>query len=262
MCKIIAVCNQKGGVAKTTTSMNLGIGLARKGKRVLMVDFDPQGDLTAVLGWRDTDSIEYNTATALKEIISGEDIDPHKGILKNSEGVDLLPGNIDLCDLELLLVTAMNREHVLRTLLAMLAPEYDYIIIDCMPSLGLFTVNAFVAADEVLIPMNAGGLSFRALKQMLRTIIRIRKQINGRLKVGGILLTMVRRDNSYTKDRVAEIRKIAKDANIPIYDTCIPFSIAYEKSANSGHSIFVYDEAGKEHKQAYMDLVEEVLKHE
>lgn len=259
MAKIISVILQKGGVSKTTTAMNLGIGLAREGKKVLMVDLDPQGDLTSCLGWRDTDAIEYTIADALTSIIEDKEFDPHMGILKNDEGIDLFPSNITLCTLEMSLFMATNREKILRTLLTQLKSEYDYIIIDCMPSLGIFTVNALTASDGIIIPMNAGGLSFRALKGLIRTIVHVRKHLNGNLKVIGLLLTMVRRDNNYTKDRVAEIRQLTRDAKIPTFETYIPFSICYERAANAGNSIFIHDNVDKEYKQAYENLVKEVL---
>ncbi len=257
--KIISVCSQKGGVAKTTTSVNLGIGLAREGKRVLMVDFDPQSDLTASLGWPDTDDLEYTIADTMKKVVSGEAFDPHEGLLKNDEGVDLLPANIDLCDVEMLLVTAMNRERVLEMILKPLKNEYDYIIIDCMPSLGLFSVNALVASDEVIIPIKADALSFRSLRSMFKAIFRIKKVLNGRLKVGGLLLTMVRRDNLYSKERVNDIREVAAKSNIPIYKTYIPLAVSFERASDCSKSIFSFGGAEKEHRVAYSELVKEVL---
>ncbi|MEY8576539.1 AAA family ATPase [Oscillospiraceae bacterium 21-37] len=153
--KIIAICNQKGGVGKTVTTVNLGIGLARQGKRVLLVDVDPQGSLTASLGYHQPDQIEKTLSAALSEIVQQKPVDPADYILHQEEGVDLLPTNIDLAVLEMNLVGIMGRETVLRELLEPLRNQYDYILLDCCPSLGTLTANALTAADEVIIPMLA-----------------------------------------------------------------------------------------------------------
>lgn len=266
MARIYSVCSQKGGTGKTTTSINLGVGLAREGKKVLLVDFDAQGDLTTGLGCcddEDFDNLDYTIATSLKKTINKESFDPHECIIHCSESVDVIPSNIELCDLELLLVSVIQRERVLQKFLANFSSEYDCVVIDCHPSLGLLTINALTAADEVIIPMNAAKYSFKALAQLLRAYIAIRQEgLNPDLKLGGVLLTMVRRDNAYTAARVTEIRNITKEANIPMYNTYIPCSICYERSANLGKSIYALEGIDKEYKAAYANLVKEVLENE
>ena len=153
--KVIAVCNQKGGVGKTVTTVNLGIGLARQGKRVLLVDVDPQGSLTASLGFHQPDRIEKTLSTVLGRIVQQQPFDPAGYILHQEEGVDLIPANIDLAMVEMNLVGVMGRETVLREFLETVRRQYDYILLDCCPSLGTLTANALTAADEVIIPMLA-----------------------------------------------------------------------------------------------------------
>ncbi len=155
MSKVIAVCNQKGGVGKTVTTVNLGIGLAKKGRRVLLIDMDAQGSLTASLGYQQPDQMEETVSTILGKIIQDVPLTPGEGILRHAEGVDLLPANIELSGLEVTLVNTMSRETVLREYLKTVRNQYDVILLDCCPSLGMLTINALAAADEVLIPMQA-----------------------------------------------------------------------------------------------------------
>ena len=155
MAKITAICNQKGGVSKTVTAVNLGIGLAREGKKVLLVDMDAQGSLTASLGYQ---------ATILGRIILDEPVSPGEGILHQAEAVDLLPANIELSGLEVTLVNTMSRETILRDYLNSVRDQYDVILLDCCPSLGMLTINALAAADQVLIPMQAHYLSILYLQ--------------------------------------------------------------------------------------------------
>ena len=164
MAKITAICNQKGGVSKTVTAVNLGIGLAREGKKVLLVDMDAQGSLTASLGYQRPDQMENTLATILGRIILDEPVSPGEGILHQAEAVDLLPANIELSGLEVTLVNTMSRETILREYLNSVREQYDVILLDCCPSLGMLTINALAAADQVLIPMQAHYLSILYLQ--------------------------------------------------------------------------------------------------
>ena len=161
--KVIAICNQKGGVGKTVTTVNLGIGLARQGKRVLLVDVDAQGSLTASLGYQHPDQLDETLATVLGKIIEDKPLAPGEGIIHQEEGVDLLPANIDLAAMEVTLVNIMSRETILREYLKTVCDQYDVILLDCCPSLGMLTINALSAADEVLIPMQAHYLSLKGM---------------------------------------------------------------------------------------------------
>ena len=170
MSKVISVVNQKGGTGKTTTTVNLGIGLARAGKKVLLIDADPQGSMTVSLGHDEPDDIDITLATIMGAMINEEEIPEDYGIIHHEEGIDFLPANIELSGLEVSLVNVMSRETLLRGYIEMVKKDYDYILIDCMSSLGMVTINALAASDSVVIPVHAAYLSVKGLQQLIRTI--------------------------------------------------------------------------------------------
>jgi len=253
----IAVVNQKGGTAKTTTVENLGIGLAREGKKVLLVDTDPQGSLTISLGYPRPDDMEITLTDLLNRTIQEAPMNAADGILHQPEGVDLIPANISLAGLEVSLVNIMNRERVLKQFLEPFRKEYDYILLDCMPSLGMLTVNALAAADTTIIPVQANYLSAKGLEQLLQTINKVKRQINPKLRIDGILLTMVDSRTNYAKE-ISDLIRQTYGQHIKVYETEIPRSVRAAEISAEGKSIYMHDPKGKV-ADAYQKLTKEVL---
>ena len=255
-CKITAITNQKGGVGKTTTTANLGIGLAKQGKKVLLVDADPQGSLSVSLGLRDQDALTETLATVMSAEMKDVELPVDHGIIHHAEGVDLLPANIELSGVELGLFNAMSRETILRTVLNRLRPYYDHILIDCMPSLGLMTINALSATDSIIIPTQPNYLSIKGLNLLLKSVSRVKKQINPKLNIDGILFTMVDNRTNNAQSVISSMRE-AVGNNIRVFRTEIPRSVRAAEAGEAGKSIFTYDKNGKV-AQAYEMLTKEV----
>lgn len=254
---VMAVVNQKGGTGKTTTCENLGVGLAMEGKKVLLVDTDPQASLTICLGHPVPDQLSPTLSDMMGKILSEQPIAPGEGILHHPEGVDLMPANIELSGFEVSLVNAMSRETILKQYLDTVKQNYDFILLDCMPSLGMLTVNALAAADNVLIPVQAAYLPAKGLEQLLQTINKVRRQINPKLRIEGILLTMVDSRTNYSKD-ISNLIRENYGGKLKVYKTDIPRSVRAEEISAEGTSIFKHDPKGKV-ADAYRVLTKEVL---
>ena len=254
---IVGIVNQKGGTGKTTSCVNLGVDLAHEGKKVLLVDCDPQGSLTISLGHPQPDALSVTLADLMNKAMVDEPISPGEGILHHDEGVDLLPANISLAGVEASLVNAMSRETTLKRVLASYSKDYDHILLDCSPSLGMLTINALAAADRLIIPVQAQYLSVKGVEQLLNTVARVKRNINRKLKIDGVLMTMV--DSRTNNNR--EISALLRDtygSKIKVFDAEIPRSVRAAEISAEGKSIFEHDPGGKV-AQAYHMLTKEVL---
>ena len=247
MSKVIICANQKGGVAKSTSVVNIGIGLARLGKKVLVIDNDPQGSLTEALGYPQPDKIEITLASIMEWVLNEEEFDLDAGILHHEEGIDLMPANIELSGVETSLIGIMSSETVLREYVDMIRDRYDYILIDCSPNLGQLTLNA-------------AYLPIKGLEQLLKTISRVKRKMNPSLNIMGILITMVDYRTVYANE-ITEILYQHYGNNIHIFEEVIPMSVRAAEAAAEGVSIYTHDPKGKV-ASAYEIITKEVAEHE
>lgn len=259
-CITLAVANQKGGVGKTTTTLSLGVALAKEGKKVLLIDADPQGDLTTYMGFYDQDNIPITISTLIERVINDNDINAKEAILHHNENIDLIPSNLNLSMTEVNLLNAMCRESAMKNSISELKDDYDYIIIDCMPSLSMITTNALASADEVIIPVQSQYLSAKGMGNLLRTVAKVKKQINNDLKIGGVLLTLVDKRTNLSKNIKKDLEETYGNI-VRIYDTQIPIAVKTAESTSRGKSIFAYDKNSSV-AMAYESFAKEVLKNE
>lgn len=249
---------KNGGVAKTTTVANLGNCLVRKGKKVLLIDFDPQADLTSSLGFKNADEMEFTIKNLMEKIITKQPIDKKEAIITNEENIDLVPSNIELEALEASMINFENRENVLRKYISKVKDDYDYILIDCRPSLGLLTINALASADSVIIPIQPQYLALKGMTQLVQAVDKVRVNINPKLKIEGILLTLADMNTNLAKTCEETVRR-NYGGRIKVFKTVIPRGVKAAESTIDGKSIYAYDKKSKP-AIAYEEFAKEVLK--
>jgi len=250
MSKVIAICNQKGGVGKTTTAINLAVYLAFSGKKILLIDIDPQGNATSGLGVN-----KHNIKTSIYDLVIDE-IDPHPIIINAGiENLSLIPSTLSLTGAEVELVGIMGREYRLKKAIAILLAEYDFILIDCPPSLGLLTVNALAAANSVLIPIQCEYYALEGLSQLVNTINLVKENINAELDIEGVLLTMADYRTNLTNEVINEARNFIKGK---VYQTVIPRNIRLTEAPGFGKPIALYDKHSIG-AQKYQEFTNELL---
>lgn len=255
-CKVIAVANQKGGVGKSTSVYCIGAGLAMDGKRVLLVDVDPQGDLTKMLGQRKPHELPHTLAEQMNAVVQHSAEPEHPEILHHHEGFDFVPANRSLSAVEVGLVNVMSRETVLKRYLDGIKKNYDYVLLDCRPSLGILVINALSASDYVLIPVQADYLAAEDMTELIGTVQSIKRQINPKLKVGGVFLTMANETN-FRRDIVKSVRENF-GKYLPVLQTVIPSTVRLAEISTADKSIFLHEPKGKA-ADAYRSLVKEVM---
>lgn len=247
---IIALANQKGGVGKTTTTINLGVALAEQGQRVLWVDLDPQAALSNGVGL-DPDTL----ARTVYNVLVDNDLDAQGALQTVRPGIDLLPSNIDLAAAEIELVTAFSRETLLKDALAPIVSRYDFVLIDCGPNLGLLTINALTAAHLVLIPLQCEYLALRAMSTLLKTIVRVRARLNPQLEVAGILGTMYHTGTRHAEEVLNQARALF---NQRVFDVYVKKSIRFAEASTAGKSILEFA-PNHDGAQAYRTLAEVII---
>ena len=253
--KVIAITNQKGGVGKTTTTVNLGVGLAQEGKRVLLIDADPQGSLTLSLGFKNPDTLDVSLATVMDALIRDVEPEPGMGIIHHDEGIDLLPSNIELSGVETRLINTMSREFVLKSYLDTVRNRYDYILIDCMPSLGMMTINALVAADSVIIPVQCEYFALEGLGKLLNTVRLVQSSMNPDLSIEGILLTMYTSRYKSSNAVVDDVKLHCKDI---VFETIVSRNVRLSEAPSFGKPIVLYDVQSRGSTN-YLNLAKEFL---
>ncbi len=253
MSKIIAIANQKGGVGKTTSSVNLGAGMATLGKRVLLIDIDPQGNTTSGVGVNKAD-----VANCIYDVLINE-VNPQETILETqNEGLHIIPATIQLAGAEIELVSMISRELKLKKALNAIKANYDYIIIDCPPSLGILTINSLTAADSVIIPIQCEYYALEGLSQLLNTVRLVQKNLNPHLKIEGVLLTML---DARTNLGIQVIEEVKKYFQEKVYRTIIPRNVRLSEAPSHGQSIITYDPRSKG-AEVYLELAKEVISYE